>query len=166
MICVIAAIDVAEGRATSFWPSSTSSCPRCGRKAGCLEYGPMVDAPSGIPGQQPVRPNTVIVVEKWQSPAALEAHLATPHMQKFFADTEGLRTGLVAANPPAGLSRGGIASSVPQVYPRGCVATYVPCPAWRHQAADKPGDSLSVRPPSPPPGPSQPAPFVRRRKIS
>ena len=64
-------------------------------EAGCLEYGPMIDAPTGIPGQQPVRPNTVTVVEKWQSPAALEAHLATPHMQKFFADTASLRVGMV-----------------------------------------------------------------------
>ena len=95
MICVIAAIEVAEGRREEFLNIFRKLVPTVRAETGCLEYGPLVDFPSGIPGQQPVRPNTVVVVEKWQSPAALEAHLATPHMQKFFADTEGLRTGLV-----------------------------------------------------------------------
>ena len=95
MICVIAAIDVAEGRRDEFLAVFHKLVPTVRAESGCLEYGPMLDAPTGIPGQQPVRPNTVIVLEKWQSPAALEAHLASPHMQKFFAETEGLRTGLV-----------------------------------------------------------------------
>ncbi len=95
MICVIAAIEVAEGRREEFLDIFRKVVPTVRAEAGCLEYGPLVDFPCGIPGQQPVRPNTVVVAEKWQSPAALEAHLATPHMQKFFADTVGLRTGLV-----------------------------------------------------------------------
>ena len=95
MICVIAAIEVAEGRREEFLNIFRKVVPTVRAEAGCLEYGPMVDTPTGIPGQQPVRPNTVTVVEKWQSPAALEAHLATPHMRQFFAATEGLRTGLV-----------------------------------------------------------------------
>ncbi len=94
MICVIAAIEVAEGRREEFLNIFRKLVPTVRAEAGCLEYGPLVDFFSGIPGQQPVRPNTVVVVEKWQSPAALEAHLATEHMQKFFAATEGLRTGL------------------------------------------------------------------------
>jgi quinol monooxygenase YgiN len=95
MICVIAAIDVAEGRRDEFLAIFRKLLPTVRAEAGCLEYGPMVDFPAGTAGQQPVRPNTVTVVEKWQSPAALEAHLATPHMRQFFAATERLRTGLV-----------------------------------------------------------------------
>ncbi len=93
MICVIAAIDVAEGRREEFLAIFHKLVPTVRAEAGCLEYGPMVDAPTGIPGQQ-LRPNTVTVVEKWASAAALEAHLATPHMRQFFAATEPLRTGL------------------------------------------------------------------------
>ena len=95
MICVIAAIEVAEGRRDEFLTVFRKLVPVVRAEAGCLEYGPMLDYPAGLAGQQPLRPNTVTVLEKWQSPAALEAHLATAHMQKFFADTQRLRKGLV-----------------------------------------------------------------------
>ncbi len=95
MIRVIAAIEVAAGRREEFLTVFRKLVPTVLAEAGCLEYGPMIDAALGIPGQEPLRPNTVTVVEKWQSPAALAAHLATPHMQKFFADTESMRVGLV-----------------------------------------------------------------------
>ena len=73
-------------------------------EAGCLEYGPMIDAARAFPARSRSAPNTVTVVEKWQSPAALAAHLATPHMQKFFADTESMRVGR-SWRPAAGVRR-------------------------------------------------------------
>jgi hypothetical protein len=50
---------------------------------GCLEYGAAVDVPSGLAVQPPLRPDAVIVVEKWSSLPALEAHLEAPHMAAY-----------------------------------------------------------------------------------
>ncbi|MBY0396740.1 MAG: antibiotic biosynthesis monooxygenase [Thermoleophilia bacterium] len=50
---------------------------------GCLEYGPAVDEPTDISAQGPPRPDTVVVVEKWESVAHLKAHLAAPHMEAY-----------------------------------------------------------------------------------
>ena len=58
---------------------------------GCLEYTPMIDVPSGLAS---ARANVVTVVEKWESLAALEAHLKTPHMAEFRRQTEPLRLSL------------------------------------------------------------------------
>jgi quinol monooxygenase YgiN len=50
---------------------------------GCIEYGLAVDSGTDIPGVAPPRPNVATVIEKWASPAALEAHLNAPHMAKY-----------------------------------------------------------------------------------
>jgi quinol monooxygenase YgiN len=34
----------------------------------------------------------VVVVEKWSSPAALEAHITAPHMKTWGAEIEGMMT--------------------------------------------------------------------------
>ena len=48
----------------------------------------MIDAPSGLDAQGPVRPNVVAVVEKWESMDALKAHAAAPHMAAYGAATK------------------------------------------------------------------------------
>ena len=68
--------------------------PKVRAEKGCIEYGPMIDTPSGLPAQGPVRPDAVTMIEKWESLAALGAHLKTPHMAAFFQGTESLRRGL------------------------------------------------------------------------
>jgi quinol monooxygenase YgiN len=94
MICVIATVELAKGRREEFLAVMRRLVPTVLAEAGCLEYGPMIDVASGIPGQPPLRGDTVTVVEKWQDLAALAAHLATPHMKRFFEDTELLRVGV------------------------------------------------------------------------
>ena len=94
MICVIATIELAKGRREEFLAVMRRLVPTVLAEAGCLEYKPMIDLPSGIPGQPPVRGDTVTMVEKWQDLATLAAHLATPHMKQFFEDTELLRMGV------------------------------------------------------------------------
>ncbi len=61
---------------------------------GCIEYGPMIDKASGLPAQNPVRPDVMTMVEKWESLAALDAHLKTPHMTAYFEQTGQWRRGL------------------------------------------------------------------------
>lgn len=83
MICVIATIELAEGCREDFLAAFGEVVPRVLEESGCLEYGPMIDLTTSIPSQPPVRDNVVTVVEKWESPEALEAHLMAPHMLEY-----------------------------------------------------------------------------------
>jgi quinol monooxygenase YgiN len=83
MICVIATIEVAEGRRQDFLAEFHKVVPDVLAEKGCLEYAPMVDVPTGIGAQSPARPNAITVVEKWQGIEALETHLVAPHMVRY-----------------------------------------------------------------------------------
>jgi quinol monooxygenase YgiN len=65
--------------------------PKVLAEQGCIEYAPMVDLPNAM---TPLRENVVTMVEKWESLAALEAHLASPHMAEFRRETEPMRLSL------------------------------------------------------------------------
>ncbi len=83
MICVIARIEVSEGRRDDFLAEFRKIVPKVLEEEGCLEYSPMVDVPTSIGAQSPPRDNVVTVVEKWESIEALEAHLMAPHMIEY-----------------------------------------------------------------------------------
>ena len=68
--------------------------PQVLAEAGCIEYGTAVDLENAIDGQPAARPNMITVIEKWQDPAALKAHLAAPHMLRFRGDVKDLVTGV------------------------------------------------------------------------
>ncbi len=80
MIHVIATIELVEGQREAFLKEFRAIVPKVRAEAGCLEYGPTVDAASDIAAQVPHRSGVVTVVEKWSDLAALKAHLAAPHM--------------------------------------------------------------------------------------
>ena len=91
MICVIATIETIDGRRDELLAVFRNLVPTVRAEEGCIEYIPMIDSATGMAAQSPVRENVVTVVEKWESVAALEAHLATPHMADFRRATEPLR---------------------------------------------------------------------------
>jgi len=80
MICVIATINVAEGRRDEFLEEFRKIVPLVREETGCIEYVPMIDIPTEIDAQAEPVPSVVFVVEKWESVDALEAHLVAPHM--------------------------------------------------------------------------------------
>jgi quinol monooxygenase YgiN len=90
MICVIAKIEVAEGRREEFLAEFRRVVPKVLQEAGCLEYGPMVDVPTSVGAQVSPRDDVVTVVEKWESVEALEAHLMAPHMLAYRKTVQGL----------------------------------------------------------------------------
>ncbi|MEQ1065285.1 putative quinol monooxygenase [Acinetobacter sp. XH1741] len=51
---------------------------------GCHGYEPLIDHKSNA-SFQTQEPDTIVMLEKWESVAHLEAHLATPHMQAHHA---------------------------------------------------------------------------------
>lgn len=52
------------------------------KEDGCHGYAPMVDHHANVDFQNPA-PDSVVVIEKWESVESLKAHLATPHMVAF-----------------------------------------------------------------------------------
>src|SRR5438445_3056689 len=83
MIHVIATIEVAPGRREAVLAEFHKIVPLVRAEAGCLEYGPTVDVPSGLAAQVPPRDNVITVVEKWASLDALHAHTVAPHMTEY-----------------------------------------------------------------------------------
>ena len=80
MIHVLATVTLAPGARAQFLEVFNANVPAVRAEDGCIEYGAAVDTPTDIAVQPPIRPDTVVVVEKWRDLAALKAHSATPHM--------------------------------------------------------------------------------------
>ncbi len=83
LIHVIAAIELHPGTRDRFLREFARLEPEVHAEVGCIEYGAAVDLVSGVPGQVPVRPDVVTVVETWSSIETLAAHGAAPHMQAY-----------------------------------------------------------------------------------
>ena len=80
MIHVLATVTLAPGTRAQFLEVFNANVPAVHAEDGCIEYGAAIDAPTDIAVQAPVRPDVVVVVEKWRDVAALKAHSAAPHM--------------------------------------------------------------------------------------
>ncbi|MCI1034134.1 quinol monooxygenase YgiN [Raoultella sp. BIGb0149] len=50
------------------------------QEEGCHGYTPMIDHAAGVSFQS-TSPDSIVMVELWESVAHLEAHLQTPHMK-------------------------------------------------------------------------------------
>ena len=94
MIHVIAAIEIHPGKREAFLDEFRSLAPKVRAEAGCIDYGPTVDAETDIGAQGPLRENVVTIMERWESVEALKAHLAAPHMAEYRKNVESLVAGL------------------------------------------------------------------------
>ena len=83
MIHVLATISVNPGKRDAFLDEFHKLMPLVHAEQGCIEYGPTVDIETGIPVQNLLGADRVMIVEKWESVAALKAHLAAPHMAAY-----------------------------------------------------------------------------------
>ncbi len=95
MIHVIAALSTAPGRRNDLLALFAKLSPTVHAEEGCMEYGTAIDraTPFGEM-QEPIRDDVVVVIEKWESMEALQAHLAAPHMVEFRSKTSEIVTGL------------------------------------------------------------------------
>jgi quinol monooxygenase YgiN len=87
MIHVIAVITTKPGERASVLADFKANVPAVLAEAGCIEYGATVDAEGIGKIQTPYGPDTFVVLEKWESPAALAAHAQAPHMAAYAAKT-------------------------------------------------------------------------------
>jgi quinol monooxygenase YgiN len=92
MIHVIATIRTVSAGREALLEAFRELIPLVQAEAGCIEYGTAVDLATPIPGTATVRDDAVTVIEKWESVAALEGHLAAPHMLKHRERVKGLVT--------------------------------------------------------------------------
>ena len=58
------------------------------KEEGCHGYAPMVDCAAGVSFQS-MAPDSIVMIEQWESIAPLEAHLHTPHMKAYSEAVKG-----------------------------------------------------------------------------
>jgi len=84
MIHVLAIITTKPQQRGKVLEIFNANVPAVLAEAGCIEYGPVVD----VEGTDPAfGPDTFVVVEKWESMAALKAHSVAPHMKAYGEQT-------------------------------------------------------------------------------
>ena len=90
MIHLLAIVSAKPGQRDKILTVFRANMPAVHAEAGCIEYGPAVDA-EGMGGvQTKLGPDTFVVIEKWESIDALKAHAAAPHMTAYAAKTKEL----------------------------------------------------------------------------
>jgi quinol monooxygenase YgiN len=80
MIYVLATVNLKEGKRDAYLTELRKIIPDVHKEKGNIEYAPYIDLATGFPVQPPIRPDTVILVEKWESLDALKSHMNAPHM--------------------------------------------------------------------------------------
>ena len=87
MVHVIAVITAKPGQRATILAHFNANVPAVRAEKGCIEYGAAVDLDPALKFQTAYGPDSFVVVEKWDSPQALMAHAAAPHMAAYAAKT-------------------------------------------------------------------------------
>ena len=90
MIHVIAIITTKPGQRDSVLKAFRANMPAVHAEQGCIEYEPSVDSAPALKFQTGFGPDTFVVIEKWASIEALEAHSTAPHMAAYGARVKDL----------------------------------------------------------------------------
>jgi quinol monooxygenase YgiN len=87
MLHVIAFITAKPGLREAVLREFRANVPAVRAEEGCIEYAPAVDVESLGAFQTDLGPDTFVVIEKWASAEALQAHAVAPHMVAYGART-------------------------------------------------------------------------------
>ena len=87
MINVLAFITTKPGQRAAVLEIFKANIPAVLAEAGCIEYGATIDVVGANPA---FGPDSFVVIEKWESLAALKAHAAAPHMATYAAKVKEL----------------------------------------------------------------------------
>ena len=85
MIHVVAVITAHPGQRAKILEAFLANTAAVRAEEGCIEYAATIDAQGMPTGPGTVGEDTFIVVEKWASLAALQAHAVAPHMKAYAA---------------------------------------------------------------------------------
>jgi quinol monooxygenase YgiN len=83
MIHVIAIITTQPGKRASVLNEFSKVVPLVHAEDGCIEYQPATDAKNAGAAQTALGPDTFVVIEKWASLEALDAHAKSSHMAEY-----------------------------------------------------------------------------------
>ncbi len=83
MIHVLAIITTKPGMRERVLEAFRANMPAVHAEAGCIEYAPAIDAEGAGAFQTQLGPDSFVVIEKWESLDALNAHVAAPHMKLY-----------------------------------------------------------------------------------
>lgn len=90
MIHVVAIITAHPGQRAKVLQACLANTAAVRAEEGCIEYSATIDA-KGMPASRgSIGEDSFIVVEKWASLAALQAHAAAPHMKAYAAQVKDL----------------------------------------------------------------------------
>jgi quinol monooxygenase YgiN len=95
MIHVIAVITTKPGMRDAVLREFRANMPAVHAEQGCIEYAPAVDAEGIGAIQTAIGPDSFMVIEKWESAAALKAHATAPHMAAYAARVKEMIAGRV-----------------------------------------------------------------------
>jgi quinol monooxygenase YgiN len=87
---VVAIVTARPGKRAELLQAFQANVPNVHAEDGCIEYVATVDAEGAGSSQTRFGEDSFVVVEKWASLAALEAHAAAPHMAAYAARTKDL----------------------------------------------------------------------------
>lgn len=82
-VIVLARIELNPGCRDAFLLEFAQLMPSVHAEEGCIEYAPAIDLPSPLPRQALLGEDVVMIVEKWSTLPALQAHLVAPHMTPY-----------------------------------------------------------------------------------
>lgn len=80
---VMAVIRAKPGKRSALLAAFKANVPAVHAEDGCITYEATVDTEGAGPIQTEFGPDTFVVVEKWASLAALQAHAVAPHMKAY-----------------------------------------------------------------------------------
>ena len=83
MIRVVVMVTVKPGLRGELLAAFKANAPTVLKEDGCTEYAAFTDAQGAGPVQAPVGPDSLVILETWESLAALAAHGAAPHMRSY-----------------------------------------------------------------------------------
>ncbi len=90
MIHVLAIITAKPGMRDRILAAYRDNVAAVRAEDGCLGYEAVVDVADGAPSFARFGDDTFVVVEKWASMAALQAHAVAPHMKAYAASVKPL----------------------------------------------------------------------------
>jgi quinol monooxygenase YgiN len=87
MIHVVALITAKPGKRDSLLQVFKANVPAVRAESGCIEYVATIDVVDAEPA---FGLDTFVVIEKWESMAALKTHASSPHMLAYGSKTKDL----------------------------------------------------------------------------
>jgi quinol monooxygenase YgiN len=94
VVHVIASIEVQSGKRDAFLEAFARFQPKVLAEPGCIEYGATGDAQCDIGRPVPYRANVITLVERWENPEALRAHLQPENMAPWKAAVKDIVAGV------------------------------------------------------------------------